>query len=90
MIASAKPLPSTRQSPSGRGRFDDVGAACAPKRSMSGSMATVLLAYAFAVIMAGTTLPTPIYALYATTMHFTVLTTTGIYATYAGGCWRRW
>jgi MFS family permease len=48
-------------------------------------VATVLLAYAFAVIMAGTTLPTPMYALYATTMHFTVLTTTMIYAAYAGG-----
>ncbi|BBX92095.1 MFS transporter [Mycolicibacterium boenickei] len=51
----------------------------------SGAMATVLLAYAFAVIMAGTTLPTPMYALYATTMGFTVLTTTMIYAAYAGG-----
>jgi MFS family permease len=44
-----------------------------------------MLVYAFAVIMAGTTLPTPMYALYATTMHFTVLTTTMIYAAYAGG-----
>ncbi|PEG41243.1 MFS transporter [Mycolicibacterium agri] len=35
--------------------------------------------------MAGTTLPTPIYPLYADRMHFTVLTTTVIYATYAGG-----
>ncbi len=44
-----------------------------------------LLAYAFAAIMTGTTLPTPIYALYAEHMHFSVLTTTVIYATYAGG-----
>jgi MFS family permease len=44
-----------------------------------------LLAYAFAAIMVGTTLPTPIYALYAERMHFAVLTTTVIYATYAGG-----
>ncbi|RDH77825.1 MFS transporter [Mycolicibacterium moriokaense] len=44
-----------------------------------------LLAYAFAAIMAGTTLPTPIYALYAERLHFSVLTTTIIYATYAGG-----
>lgn len=35
--------------------------------------------------MLGTTLPTPIYALYAERMHFAVLTTTVIYATYAGG-----
>jgi MFS family permease len=44
-----------------------------------------LLAYALAAIMAGTTLPTPMYALYAEHMHFAVLTTTVIYATYAGG-----
>ena len=35
--------------------------------------------------MLGTTLPTPMYALYAERMHFAVLTTTVIYATYAGG-----
>src|SRR6476660_4416638 len=35
--------------------------------------------------MVGTTLPTPIYALYGQQMHFAVLTTTVIYATYAGG-----
>ncbi|HEX5144073.1 MAG TPA: MFS transporter [Mycobacterium sp.] len=45
----------------------------------------VLLAYAFAAIMLGTTLPTPMYALYGDRMHFGVLTTTVIYATYAGG-----
>ena len=44
-----------------------------------------LLAYAFAAIMVGTTLPTPMYALYAERMHFSVLTTTVVYATYAGG-----
>jgi MFS family permease len=35
--------------------------------------------------MVGTTLPTPMYALYGQQMHFAVLTTTVIYATYAGG-----
>ncbi|WP_235624243.1 MFS transporter [Mycolicibacterium goodii] len=35
--------------------------------------------------MVGTTLPTPMYALYAEHEHFAVLTTTVIYATYAGG-----
>ncbi|WP_370501296.1 MFS transporter [Mycolicibacterium sp. jd] len=35
--------------------------------------------------MAGTTLPTPMYGLYATTMGFSLFTTTVIYATYAGG-----
>lgn len=44
-----------------------------------------LLAYSFAAIMLGTTLPTPIYALYAQNMHFAVLTTTVIYSVYAVG-----
>jgi MFS family permease len=47
--------------------------------------AFALLAYAFAAIMVGTTLPTPMYSLYADRMHFGVLTTTVIYATYAFG-----
>jgi MFS family permease len=47
--------------------------------------AFALLAYAFVAIMVGTTLPTPLYALYSERMHFAVLTTTVIYATYAGG-----
>lgn len=47
--------------------------------------AFVLLTYSFAAIMVGTTLPTPLYALYSERMHFEVLTTTVIYATYAGG-----
>lgn len=42
-----------------------------------------LLAYAFVAIMVGTTLPTPMYALYAETMHFQVFTTTVIFASYA-------
>ncbi len=44
-----------------------------------------LLAYAFAAIMVGTTLPTPMYALFAEDLHFQVLTTTVIFAAYAGG-----
>ncbi|WP_255469723.1 MFS transporter [Mycolicibacterium sp. P1-18] len=44
-----------------------------------------LLAYAFAAIMVGTTLPTPMYALYSDRMHFQVLTTTVIFSTYAVG-----
>ena len=44
-----------------------------------------LLAYAFTAVMAGTTLPTPMYALYADQLNFSVLTTTVVYATYAGG-----
>ncbi|WP_319435707.1 MFS transporter [Mycobacterium sp. RTGN5] len=49
------------------------------------NFAFALLAYSFAAIMVGTTLPTPLYALYSDRMHFAVLTTTIIYATYAGG-----
>jgi MFS family permease len=48
-------------------------------------LAFPLLAYAFAATMVGTTLPTPMYALYGDQMNFAVLTTTIIYATYAGG-----
>ncbi|MGV0604666.1 MFS transporter [Mycolicibacterium sp. XJ1904] len=48
-------------------------------------LAFPLLAYAFAAIMLGTTMPTPMYALYGEKMHFSVLTTTVVYAAYAGG-----
>jgi len=48
-------------------------------------LAFPLLAYAFAAIMLGTTLPTPMYSLYGDQMNFSVLTTTVVYATYAGG-----
>ncbi|MGO4446387.1 MFS transporter [Mycobacterium sp. 2YAF39] len=48
-------------------------------------LAFPLLAYAFAAIMVGTTLPTPMYALYSDQMNFSVLTTTVVFATYAGG-----
>jgi MFS family permease len=56
-----------------------------PETKTKTHLAFGLLAYAFAAIMVGTTLPTPMYALYAQQMHFAVLTTTVIYATYAGG-----
>jgi MFS family permease len=49
------------------------------------AVAFPLLAYAFAAIMVGTTLPTPMYALYSQRMHFSVLTTTVVFASYAGG-----
>ncbi len=48
-------------------------------------LAFPLLAYAFAAIMVGTTLPTPMYALYGENLQFSVLTTTVIYAAYAAG-----
>lgn len=52
--------------------------------------------FAFAVVMLGTTLPTPLYSTYAATLHFDVLTTTIIFAVYAAGvivaliCFGRW
>ncbi|MBX9921151.1 MFS transporter [Mycolicibacterium frederiksbergense] len=49
------------------------------------SFAFAALAYAFAAVMIGTTLPTPLYALYAEQMHFSVVTTTMIFAVYALG-----
>ncbi|MGV0717508.1 MFS transporter [Mycolicibacterium sp. XJ662] len=51
----------------------------------SGRFAFPLLAYAFAAIMLGTTMPTPMYSHYAERLGFGVLTTTVIYAMYAGG-----
>jgi MFS family permease len=62
-----------------------VDTAPAGHRVTGQRFAFALLAYAFAAVMLGTTLPTPMYALYAERMHFAVLTTTVIYATYAGG-----
>ena len=56
-----------------------------PETKTARRLAFGLLAYAFAAIMVGTTLPTPMYALYGEHMHFAVFTTTVIYATYAGG-----
>nr|WP_309224861.1 MFS transporter [Mycolicibacterium sp. CBMA 234] len=52
---------------------------------MTSRLGFPLLAYAFAAVMLGTTLPTPIYALYAHDLHFAVLTTTVIFAAYALG-----
>jgi MFS family permease len=48
-------------------------------------LAFPLLAFTFAALMVGTTMPTPMYALYSARMHFDVLTTTVVFAMYAGG-----
>jgi MFS family permease len=48
-------------------------------------LAFPLLAYVFSALMVGTTLPTPMYALYGERMHFSILTTTVIFAMYVGG-----
>lgn len=44
-----------------------------------------LLAYAFAAVMVGTTVPTPMYAVYAERLGFGVLTTTVVFAGYTAG-----
>ncbi|MET9201416.1 MULTISPECIES: MFS transporter [unclassified Gordonia (in: high G+C Gram-positive bacteria)] len=51
----------------------------------SGGLAFFSAVYAFAVVMLGTTLPTPLYAIYAGEMGFGVTTTTVIFAVYAAG-----
>ena len=47
--------------------------------------ALLLTAYAFAVTMLGTTIPTPLYVLYRGRLHFSELMITVIFATYAVG-----
>ena len=48
-------------------------------------LAFALVAYAFAVTMLGTTLPTPLYPIYQARMGFSELTVTVIFAVYAAG-----
>ncbi|GAC00736.1 putative drug resistance protein [Gordonia namibiensis NBRC 108229] len=65
--------PSTRSS---------RGAAAAPRSTTPSFVAAV---YAFAVVMLGTTLPTPLYSLYGEALGFGVATTTIIFGVYATG-----
>ena len=52
---------------------------------MSRLLAFAALVYTFTVVMLGTTMPTPMYSLYSDELGFSVLTTTIVFATYAGG-----
>ncbi len=54
-------------------------------RSARSGYGFAVLAYAFAAIMLGTTMPSPMYSLYSEHLHFAVAETTVIYATYAAG-----
>jgi MFS family permease len=54
-------------------------------RGLNRQLATSGLAYAFAVTMLGTTLPTPLYPLYEQRMGFSGLIVTVVFATYAVG-----
>lgn len=60
------------------------GSASSSASATSPRYAFALLTYALAAVMIGATLPTPMYELYGQRMHFSVLTTTVIFATYAG------
>jgi MFS family permease len=54
-------------------------------RRLAGGAGFAAAAYAFAVTMVGTTLPTPLYPLYQQRYGFSELTITIIFATYAAG-----
>lgn len=54
-------------------------------RSVPRAAAFWLVAAAFTVTMLGTTLPTPLYAIYQRELHFSTLMVTVVFATYAAG-----
>ncbi len=56
-----------------------------PARSGPARFGPALAAYAFAVAMAGTTLPTPLYPTYRAEFHFSQFVVTVVFATYALG-----
>ena len=57
----------------------------APPRRLAGRAGFAAAAYAFAAVMIGTTLPTPLYPLYQRRFGFSELTITVIFASYAAG-----
>jgi MFS family permease len=59
--------------------------AARPALRLSRPAAFWVIAYAFAVTMLGTTLPTPLYVIYQAQWHFPTSVVTLIYATYAAG-----
>ena len=65
--------------------LDPSVAVRAPSWRLSRPMAFWLIAYAFAVTMLGTTLPTPLYVIYQAQFHFSTSVITLIYAVYAAG-----
>ncbi len=66
-------------------RSPSASVATAARRGLSGTAATAGTAYAFAVTMIGTTLPTPLYPIYEQRFGITNLLVTVIFATYAVG-----
>lgn len=73
---------------------DTAATTSGPDTSAGRSFAAAVAA--FAVVMMGTTLPTPLYSIYAARLDFGVTTTTVIFAVYAAGvivaliCFGRW
>ena len=65
--------------------IDPSAAVARPARRLPGPIAFWLIAYAFAVTMVGTTLPTPLYVIYQAQWHFSTSLVTLIFATYAVG-----
>ena len=68
--------------------FDCLDEAIAVDRShlrATNEAAFWLIAYVFAAIMLGTTLPTPLYVIYQSQWHFSSEVITFIYAVYAAG-----
>jgi MFS family permease len=65
--------------------LDPSVAVRAPSWRLSRPVAFWLIAYAFAVTMLGTTLPTPLYVIYQAQFHFSTSVITLIYAVYAAG-----
>src|SRR2546421_9691812 len=64
---------------------DEAGRVSPGRPSGAGQLAFVGAAYAFAVTMLGTTLPTPLYPLYQRRFGFSELMITVIFATYTAG-----
>lgn len=56
-----------------------------PRRGVRSAVGVACVAYAFCVVMLGTTLPTPLYPLYQQRLGFGSLVTTVVFAVYAAG-----
>src|ERR1700733_7131395 len=62
----------------------DAAAVPAPRRRLPGA-GFLVVAFAFLIVMAVATLPSPLYGLYRTRDHLSALTITVVFAIFAGG-----
>ncbi|MGC5247324.1 MFS transporter [Gordonia sp. DT219] len=74
---------ATNTPPGGTGRHPDGPASA--RRTLRPGPALGAAVAAFAVVMMGTTIPTPLYSIYGSQLDFGVTTTTVIFAVYAAG-----